>query len=113
MSKFDKGVSYYATACMGGRQFVVTVSGRIRERPVFIAGKPIAAERLMVMDGREFAYLRGEDGQTYTVSSEAKADVEGAVRLMEFMAPPWVRNFKRAARHFFCGNRGTGNEIAH
>lgn len=103
MSQFDKGASYYATACMGGRQFVVTVSGRTHGRPIFIAGKPVAAERLMVMDGREFAYLRGEDGQTYTVSSEAKADIEGAVQLLEIATPPWVRNIGRAARQFFCG----------
>lgn len=106
MSAFERGGSYYATACMGGDQFVVTVTGRTRERPVFVAGRPLAAERLMVMDGREFAYLRGEDGQTYTVSSAAKADIEGAVHLLEIARPPWVRNIKRASRRFFCGGGG-------
>ncbi len=103
MSAFERGGSYYATACMGGGQFVVTVSGRVGDRPIFVAGKPLAAERLMVMDGREFAYLRGEDGQTYTVSSAAKADIEGAVHLLAIARPPWARDFKRAARRFFCG----------
>lgn len=108
MSQFDRGASYYATACMGGQQFVVTVSGRAHGCPIFAAGKPIMAERLMVMDGREFAYFRGEDGQMYSVSSTAKADMEGAVQLMEIAMPPWVRNIRRAAWHFFCGNRGIG-----
>lgn len=102
MSQFDKGVSYYATACMGGRQFVVTVSGRANNRPIFVAGKPIQAERLMVVDGRELAYLRGEDGQLYTASSAVVADIESAVRLMEISTPPWLRTIKRAARRFFC-----------
>lgn len=101
MIKFNRGESYIATSCISGDQFVVTVAGRTGGRPIFVAGETFAAERLVVVDGREFAYIQGCDGQTYSVSSSVKAELEEAIGILEKARPPWASKVVRAARRFF------------
>lgn len=105
MITFNQGASYYANASLGDGQFVVTVAGRTKRGiPIFRAGDTIVADRVMSIDGREFAQLRGDDGQLYGVSSAARADIQSAAELLTLAPPPWLR-LKRAARRFFCGGR--------
>lgn len=99
---FEIGGSYYANACNGAGRFVTTVAGRAHGLPVFRAGDTLIAERVMTVEGREFALVRGLDDQLYGVSSAVKADLPGAAAVMAIAQLPWFGRIKRAARCFFC-----------
>lgn len=96
MSRFERGASYFATPTLkGAPQRIVCVAARSGDVVTFTLPSEFAAAKAQQFDGREFATIKASDGLDYFVASTTPADLEGAARVVQAIAP------KRAARRFF------------
>ena len=101
MMSFLAGARYIATACMdGGGRFVATCDGRANGAPTFSADFALAPERVMVVDGREIAFVRDARGLLFCMSASAPVgDDEEAGTGGRWIAA--LSRISRAARQFF------------
>lgn len=106
MMSFLAGTRYVATACMdGGGRFVATCSGRANGAPTFSADFALAPERVMVVDGREIAFVRDARGLLFSMSAGVPlCDDEEARTGGRWIAA--LSRIARAARQFFYGRNG-------
>lgn len=91
--EFEKGCSYVATPCCGGDNAIVTVTGRVHNRPKFAFCDPLHIDWVRAFDGREIAKLRDAEGVEYTVSAASLVDLAGAQSIMEMVHRPARRRF--------------------